>query len=65
MIGLFKSLLALPHRTFRLTVRTLSGATDRRHIDFLPIAGLQNETQALILFSLRENATSSEVSWSG
>ncbi len=62
MIGLIKRLLALPHRTFRITVGTLSGvAVDRRQIDFLPIAGLQTETQALILFSLRENATSSEV----
>ncbi len=62
MIGLIKRLLALPHRTFRITVGTLSGVTvDRRQIDFLPIAGLQSETQALILFSLRENATSSEV----
>ena len=62
MIGLIKRLLALPHRTFRITVGTLSGvAADRRQIDFLPIAGLQSETQALILFSLRENATSSEV----
>ena len=61
MIGLIKRLLALPHRTFRITFRTLSGAADRRQIDFLPIAGLQCETQALILFSLRENATSSEV----
>lgn len=61
MFGLIRSLLALPFRTFRTTLRTLQGAANRNKLDFLPIAGLTTETQALILFSLRENASSSEV----
>ena len=65
MAGLFKAILLLPFKALRLASRAVRNSRGSHLTVDLPIAGLDADGRAQILFSLREAARSAEVGGGG